>query len=129
MCYVFHGIVFFHILAPYILSGKLTSLCPPFYSWVNQLFQNGAIFYSKLSGMVIHGGFLKWGYSQILPNRTIFSIEIHGFGVPLFWETSTSTSIPQSDFWHFPCLELQKAQLLASKECQGHHFLELKQGV
>ena len=37
----------------------------------------------------IYGGFLKWEYSQILPNRTIFSIEIHGFGVPLFWETST----------------------------------------
>ena len=71
MCYVFHGIVFFHILAPYILSGKLTSLCPPFYSWVNQLFQNGAIFYSKLSGMVIHGGFLKWWYSQIIQNKTI----------------------------------------------------------
>jgi hypothetical protein len=57
----------------------------------------------------------------IHPNQDNFSIETYGdLGIPHFRNPPHQQVFPSQIFWHFPCLELQKAQLLASKECHGN---------
>ena len=52
----------------------------------------------------LYGGFLKWGYSQIIRfNRIFHEINHPAIGVPKFWETPMEDVVPQpSSSWPAP---------------------------
>ena len=51
----------------------------------------------------LYGGFLKWGYSQIIRFNMIFhEINHPATGVPPFWETPMEDVVPQPSSWPAP---------------------------